>query len=412
MKNNDNTMTFPQRALKVAKSDGAIKLYASFACIFISLFIGFIFLVCLDPAHAGAEFYTMLVGGMNFSRLAMDNFFAILAKAGPLLCCGLAVLFAYRAGMFNIGVAGQYVVGVFGSLMFALQFNLPWYVCILAGMLFGAIWGAIPGLLKAFCNVNETLAGIMLNWIGLYFTNYSFQTYLSDCVNANDGYKTFTIASRNPGAAIPDLGIDVSSYFSISIFIAVIVAVLIWFIMKYTTFGYQLRASGLNKHATKYAGMNEKRNIVVTLAIAGALAGLGASLYYLSGLEQWQAQWSNSLPQVPWNGIVVGFVAQLNPIGAIFASLFICLISHGSRFMMQIYFPSEVADFVVAIIVYLCGLTNFAFILIQKYRNKRKHKDIAAPPDDGVKEEAVEEEKVVETIVEEKTPIEAGEGGK
>lgn len=352
-------------------SSGALKTYSSIICILVSLLIGLIVLLCMSPEDALYEFFVMLTGGIEYFK--SEGVAAILAKTAPLLCCGLAIVFANKTGMFNIGVAGQYTIGVFASLMFALQFKLPWYVCILAAMVLGAIWATIPGLLKAYCNVNEVISGIMLNWIALFFTNYSFQTYLNDCVDITKGSKTYVISQINPSGALPKIG-D-SSYLTIAVIFAFIAALIVWFIMAKTTLGYQLKASGLNKDATRFAGMKEKRNIIVSMAISGALAGLGASLYYLAGLEEWSVQLSNSLPSVPWNGIVVAFVGQLSPIGTIFSSLFVSTISHGSIAMTQTIFPAEIADLVTGVIVYLSGLTNLVVILLNKYVFKRKKKE-------------------------------------
>ncbi len=363
----------PRRTLNLLKSQGAFKTYSSIICILISLIIGLIFLISMDPANAFPEFGNMITGGLSFGGV---NFFAIMAKTAPLLCAGLSIVFANKTGMFNIGVAGQYTIGILGSLMFAIQFKCPWYVCVLMAMVFGAVWAAIPGLLKAFCNVSEVISGIMLNWIALFFTNYSFQTYLKGCVDITQGSKTYDLMMVNPSARLPDFGLSnaTGGYFTISIFIALIAAILVWFIMSKTTLGFQLKASGLNKDATKYAGIKEKRNIIISMAISGALAALGASLYYLAGLEEWSVQASTSLPQVPWNGIVVAFVGQLSPIGTIFASIFTTLISHGSRFMLQTSFPAEIGDFITGLIVYLSGLTNLAVILVNKYLAKRKER--------------------------------------
>ncbi len=358
---------------RIFVSDGAYKLYASLACILAGLIIGLIILICMSPANAFYEFYVMLSGNvLTGNANALKNLFAILAKTAPLICVGLSVIFSYKSGMFNIGVAGQYVIGMFGALIFALQFKCPWYVCLLMSFVFGAIYGMIPGLLKAKFNVNEVISGIMLNWISLFFVNYSFQTYLKGCVDVRQGMKTYKIASFNPSAKLPDLGLSSTfgNYFSIAIFIAILLAIICWFILSKTTLGFQLKASGLNKDATRYAGMKEKRNIVISMAISGALAAVGAALYYLADLEQWQAQLSNSLPALPWNGIVVAFLAQINPIGVIFASLFTAWISHGAGFMTQVIFPNEISSLITGIIVYFSGLTIFAIRIFKYIKNK------------------------------------------
>ena len=347
--------------------DGTIKFLSSLACVLVSLLIGFLILVFMSPSDAGSEFGVLISGGLEFQGI--QGFFDILKKTAPLLCSGLAICFAYKTGMFNIGVAGQYVMGVFGGLVFAIQFKMPWFVCVLISMLFGAIWAAIPGILKSFCNVNEVIGGIMLNWISLFFVNYSFQTYLSSCLDITKGSKTYNLSQVNSSALIPTMNFG-DAKLSISIIFAVFAAVLVWFIMSKTVLGFELRASGLNKFATRYAGMNEKRNIVLSMAIAGALAGLGGGLYYLSGLEEWSAGLSSSLPSVPWNGIVVAFVGQLSPLATIFSSLFISFLMHGSRFMTQTIYPAEIADLITGIIVYLSGLTTFVIYIVKKHKTE------------------------------------------
>ncbi len=345
-------------------------IFSSLICIAIGLIIGLIILICMSPQDAFIEFGTLICGGINY--FGIEGLFDILAKAAPLICCGLSVLFAYKTGLFNIGVAGQYVMGAFASLMFALQFNANWFVCLLMAAIFGAIWACIPGLLKAFCHVNEVISGIMCNWIGLFFMNYSFQTYLKSTVDITQGSKTKLITGSS---LLLDFGLrDVlGNNFSIAIIVAIIMVVIIYIILNKTTLGYQLKASGLNKDATRYAGMNDKRNLIITMAIAGALAGLGAGLYYLAGIEQWSVQNSSSLPSMPWNGIVVAFIAQLNPIGVIFASLFTSLLFQGGMSMTQTIFPAEVGDLITGIIVYLSGLVAVIKILLIKFENKELH---------------------------------------
>jgi general nucleoside transport system permease protein len=354
------------------KKEGFVKCIASILCVLASLLICLIVLIFLDIQNGCEnvfyEFGVMLSGGLSFS--STQGFFNILRDTAPLLCSGLAICFAYKSGMFNIGAAGQYVMGMFGGLLLALTTNCHWTLCILLAIVFGAIWGAIPGILKALFNVSEVIGGIMLNWIGLFFVNYSWQTYLRSCLNSKTGFKTNVVSGISKIPTI-DFG---STSLSISIIFAVVAAILVWFIMNKTILGFQLRASGLNKDATKYAGMNEKRNIILSMAIAGGLAGLGGGLYYLSGISEWEGTISTSLPGVPWNGIVVAFIGQINPIATIVSSFFISFISYGAKFMTQNVFPSEIADLVTGIIVYLSGLSTFLVVLINN-NNKNKHID-------------------------------------
>lgn len=352
------------------KSPAMKKAYSSLIAIGISLIISLIIFFFISPIDAIYEFSVLITGGLTY--FGIEGFFDILANAAPLICCGLGVLFAYKTGLFNIGGAGQYVMGSFAALMFTLQFDCNWFVALLMSMVFGAVWGVIPALLKAFCKVNEVISGIMLNWISLFFVNYSFQTYLKKCVSIQQGSKTFEISGKYK---LPDLGLsDVfGNNFTIAIFIALLMVVIIWIILDKTTLGYQIKASGLNGHATRYAGINEKANLVITMAIAGALAGLGGSLFYLAGLEQWSVQASSSLPGVPWNGIVVAFISQLSPFAAIFVSIFISFIAQGSVAMSQSIFPAEFGDLITGIIVYLSGLSS---VIMMFLTNRKKKKEV------------------------------------
>lgn len=375
----NNERLFKRRETPFYKTDGFIKFLSSVLCVIASLLICFIVLVILDiPNGCENVFYeffsVMLTGGLTFS--GSQGFFDILAKTAPLLCCGLSICFAYKTGMFNIGAAGQYVMGMFGGLLFALKFNCHWSICLLMAMIFGALWGALPGILKAFFNVSEVIGGIMLNWIGLFFVNYSWQTYLRDCLDGTKGYKTLSVAYK--AGHIPTIDFKSGDTLSITIIFALIAALLVWFIMNKTRLGFELRASGLNKEATRYAGMNEKRNIILSMAISGALAGLAGGLYYLSGIAQWEGTVSTSLPGVPWNGIVVAFIGQINPLGTVVSSVFISFISEGAKFMTQNVFPSEVADLVTGIIVYLSGLSTFFVSVIRNRRNNKKADELIA----------------------------------
>ncbi len=282
-----------------------------------------------------------------------------IADAAPLIMTGLSVAFAFKTGLFNIGAAGQYTLGAFGALVFALLLKMPWYVCLLAATLFGAVWGAIPGIFKAYFNVNEVITSIMFNWIGLYGVNtIMYGGGASPMYNANDS-KTWRLAIQSPQSQLPDLSGLGSNYFvqpaTIAIFIAIIVAVLLWVTLNKTTFGYELKACGYSKTASRYAGINEKKNTILAMTIAGALAGLGGALYYLSGSVQWNPQESTALPAVGFNGISVALLASSNPIGSIFSALFISHITAGGNGMDAGIFPPEVANIISGVIIYLCA---------------------------------------------------------
>jgi simple sugar transport system permease protein len=294
------------------------------------------------------------------------------------------VLFAYKVGLFNIGAAGQYVVGACASLLAALAWGWSWLPCLLFAVVVGALYGAIVGLLKSFCNVNEVISGIMLNWIGLYTTNM----ILASVKESTSPY-TLHLKNAAPQAMLPTLGLEElfnNKNVTIAVPLAVLTAVIILIILDKTRLGYELKATGNNKNAAKYAGMAERRNIILTLMIAGALAALGGAFLYLTDFEQWSVTQS-SVPGMGFNGIAAAFLGGLNPIGTIFASYFIQHITVGGAFVDKTMYSSQISDLISSIIIYLCG-----FVLFIKYamnqgiarsEEKQKQKAAALAADSG-----------------------------
>lgn len=356
---------------KALKNEGVQSFVCSILCIIIGLFIGYIVLLCINPSGAGKGIATLIKNFFAYSNpeFRLKYFGLTLANTAPLIMTGLAILFAYKAGLFNIGAAGQYTVGVCACIYGALVWNLPWYVCMLLAILAGALWGSLVGILKAYLNVNEVISAIMLNWIGLYLTNIIITN--SSAWDASK-HETFAI-TRNESALIPSLGLDSffkNQYVTISIFIAIIIAVLVFVVLNFTTFGYELKATGLNKNAAKYSGMKEKRNIILTMTISGGLAGLGASLYYQADLAPWYA--NSIVPQMGFNGISAAFLGGLNPIGTIFSAYFITHITNGGAKLDTNYYSPQVADLISAVIIYLCAFVGFFKVYLIKALNKNK----------------------------------------
>ena len=333
---------------------------AALMCIVIGLAIGLIALFIINPEHALVDgFWRILQGGFYDFPYGCGK---VLTQTAPLIMTGLSVAFAFKTGLFNIGAAGQYTLGAFGALYFAIVLGMPWWVCLLVSAVFGALWGAIPGIFKAYLNINEVITSIMFNWIGLYLVNELI--YQNGTGPMYDVRNTRTLnLSKNAEFAqsiIPDFGLNKmfqTNSTTIAIFLAAAVAVLIWVILNKTTFGYELKAVGLNKSAARYAGINEKKNIILSMAIAGALAGFGAGLYYLSNVSQWNPLNSTSLPTMGFNGISVALLASSNPIGTIFSAIFISHISVGGSFLSTKYYPTEISDLISGIIIYLCAFS-------------------------------------------------------
>ena len=340
---------------------------AALLCILIGLAVGFLVLLAINPAHAWADgFVRILKGGFHDAPYGVGK---ELANAAPLIMTGLSVGFAFKTGLFNIGAAGQYTLGAYGALYCAIMLKLPWFVCLLVAAVLGGLWGAIPGFFKAYFNINEVITSIMFNWIGLYLVNEIIYGRGSGVMYDAHNTRTWKLATNAPQAQIPSCGMSElfhTSNTTIAIFLAIIVAIVVWVVLEKTTFGYELKAVGLNKNAARYAGINEKKNVILSMTIAGALAGFGAGLFYLSGGGEWNPLNSTSLPAMGFNGIATALLANSNPIGTIFSSLFISHISVGGAYLPTKYFPSEIADLISGIIIYLCAFSMLFRTLFEK----------------------------------------------
>lgn len=348
------------------KRDGVQSLIASLLYVVLGLLIGYIVLLIINPAGAGEAITTVIKNFLTYKKpeTQMKYFGNTLVRTAPLLMCSLSILFAYKAGLFNIGAAGQYCAGAGMALYAALAWHMPWWLCMIMAMLGGALLGVISGLLKSYCNVNEVISGIMLNWITLYVVNI----LLTNVKEAASPY-TMPVAHVNGGAIIPSLGLgklfNNNQYVTLAIPLAILIAVGLHILLEKTRLGYELKATGNNKNAAKYCGMAERRNLILTLAIGGALAGLGAAMLYLTGYEQWQCSQS-SVPAMGFNGIAAAFLGGLNPIGTILASFFIQHITIGGAYVDKTMYCAQVSDLISAIIIYLCG-----FVLFMKYAMNR-----------------------------------------
>lgn len=332
---------------------------AALLCIVIGMAVGFLVLLAINPAHAwGDGFVRIVKGGFYDTPYGVGK---ELANAAPLIMTGLSVGFAFKTGLFNIGAAGQYTLGAYGALYCAIMLKLPWFVCLLVAAVLGGLWGAIPGFFKAYFNINEVITSIMFNWIGLYLVNDIMYGKGKSPMYDISTTKTFSLRKAAPQSMIPSCGM--SDHFgklqsvTIAIFIAIFFAIIVYVVLSRTTFGYELKACGFNKNAAQYAGINEKRNIVLSMTIAGALAGVGAGLYYLSTVAEWNPQVSTALPAMGFNGISAALLACSNPIGTIFSSLFISYITVGGTKLSTQYYTKEIADVITALIIYLCAFS-------------------------------------------------------
>ena len=359
---------------------GLTSVLSSLMCIIIGLAVGFIILLIMKPSVAYKDgFKKMILSGFLLVKTSgkWSDVGKVIIETTPLILTGLSVAFAFKTGLFNIGAAGQYTLGAFGALYFALVLKMPWYVCLLAAAAFGAVWGAIPGIFKAFLNINEVITAIMFNWVGLYLVNFITYGGGKGVMYNAKTTQTYPIGMKNPDGLLPSkiFGWDMQNTFdksavSIGIFIALIVVVIVYIVLNKTVFGYELKACGHNKNAAKYAGINEKRNIVLSMVIAGALAGLGAGLMYLGNSTRWEPQISTALPSQGFDGISVALLGSLNPFGCIFSAAFIAHLTEGGAKMKQSIFPLEVAGLITGAVVYLCAFSGLFKGFAAKLLNK------------------------------------------
>ncbi|MBQ6364841.1 MAG: ABC transporter permease [Oscillospiraceae bacterium] len=361
---------------KALKNPGVQAFVASVICIILGLLIGYIVLLFINPEGAAESIINVIKNFFTWSRAnkKLQQFGNTLSKTMPLLMCSLSILFAYKVGLFNIGAAGQYVAGSCACLYAALAWGWGWLPCMIFAIVAGAVLGAVVGMLKSYCNVNEVISGIMLNWISLYLTN----TLLTKVKEVASPY-TMYIKDVNPSALLPNAGLDKlfngNKYITIAVPLALFIAIAVSIILNRTKLGYELKATGSNKNAAKYAGMAEKRNIVLTLVIAGGLAGLGAAMLYLTGYMRWECTQS-SVPGMGFNGIAAAFLGGLNPIGAIFASFFIQHITDGGQYVNTNFYSSQISDLISSVIIYLCGFVLFIKLTMTGMINRSEEKKL------------------------------------
>ncbi|MCI9289285.1 MAG: ABC transporter permease [Oscillospiraceae bacterium] len=337
----------------------------------------------------------------------------MLFRATPLILTGLSVSVAFKTGLFNIGAPGQYLMGTMVTLAVALGIPasaLPspviWLLAFLGGMLAGALWGCIPGIVKALLNINEVLACIMTNWIAANLVTWFFDAnkmFQNTVENTKSSYVYKTAYGKTlvdgawtyvegSGVQTAKLGLDKvfpGSQVNAGILIAILIAVGIYILMTKTTLGYQLKACGSNRHAARYAGISDKRNIVLSMAIAGALSGAGASLYFLAGNTEFFWQTYQSLPAAGFNGIPVALLAANNPIGVIFTGCFMSMLNIvGLQLTKLTAYNEYITDVIISVIVYLSA---FSLLIKMLLASRKKDKPSQSAPD-GLKEDKTMEE--------------------
>ena len=365
-------------------SEGLKSLSASLLCIFGGIFVGFVVLVLLSVfnprigfAEAVRGILIVLGGPFSGGGNSLFQFGNMLFNATPLILTGLSACIAFKTGLFNIGAPGQYLMGAMVTLIVSLSIPsaavpspVIWLLALICGTLAGALWGAIPGFFKAYLNVNEVIVCIMTNWIAANVVSWVFNG--SKFINVAESKVNFIMKTEVNNITTATFGLDkifsggsVVSYADASIFLAICVAIALYIVMNKTTFGYELKACGYNRDGAKYAGMNEKRNLLLAMAIAGGIAAMGASIWCLNGHQDFKWETYQTLPVDGFNGIPAALLAGNNPIGILFTAIFLKYINvGGSNLAANTAFNEYVSQLMVAMIVYFSGFARYISMLL------------------------------------------------
>ena len=314
----------------------------------------------------------------------------VIIKSTPIILTGLSVAFAFKTGLFNIGAEGQYIMGTLAAVMFGIQFDFPSYIqvplIILVGVLAGAIYGGLIGLLKAKFGIHEVITSIMFNWISLYLANFvannsifhkpnttgtymindsSFTKVLYQWKTSNNG---MNYLKNNKFLSEILLRTDLNY----GIIFAIILAIAVSFFLSKTTKGFELRAVGFNAHASEFAGINVKRNIFYSMMISGALSGL-AGVLTITGMSPHSISTISVFENNGFNGLSVALIANSSPIGCIFAGLlFSSLIYGGQSIQSEVGAPSEIINIMIGTIVFFVALTKIVPQLADRLEKRVK----------------------------------------
>ena len=348
---------------KIFNSNAFEKMLATLIAIVAGLLFGLIIMLLINPSMALGGFGAILSAGFLNGGESLGE---VLFKATPLIITGLAVAFAFKTGLFNIGVSGQLMIGAFLAVYVGVKWNLPpsihWLVAILAGIFGGMLWALIPALLKAFRNVHEVVATIMMNYIAMYMSKMLIEATIYDTVR-QEARPVMT------GAILPTLGLDKlfgNAQINSGIVIAILATIIVYVLLEKTTFGFQLKAVGFNRNAARYAGVNDKRNIVYSLLISGALAGLAGAVLYLAPANAIRLETTYQISNYGFQGIAVALLGMSNPIGTMGAGLFFGYIEAANQELQAWDFKREIIDIISSSIIYFSAFTLF----FQRYSHK------------------------------------------
>jgi general nucleoside transport system permease protein len=332
---------------------------------FLSVLLGFIIgaVVMLVSGYNPFEAYAALLKGAGLLG-NIKRFGDTLLNMTTLILTGLSVAFAFRTGLFNIGVVGQMLMGGFVAVYVGVTLSLPRAVhmplAVFLATLAGALWAFLPGFLKAKFRINEVVSGIMMNWIGLWSVYYLVPARIPGHFNTESTSVQATASLRVEWLAKLFQG----SYVNVGLLLAAFAVVVVWWILEKTTFGYELKAVGFNPHAAEYAGMKVNRNMILSMMIAGALAGLAGAVFYLGYTDNMKI---GVQPTQAIDGIAVALVGLNSPIGVVFAAFLFGFMNAGKLFMQSsTEVPNELVPIINGIIIFFAAANLMLKAWLQK----------------------------------------------
>ncbi|MFV0503576.1 MAG: ABC transporter permease [Lachnospirales bacterium] len=357
-------------------NEKSIKRMAPFLAVILGLFFGFVLLI-ITGNDAIEGYKNLFLGGIkgigegNFRRFG-DTF----SQMTPILFTGISVAFAFRTGLFNIGASGQFLMGGFVAVFLGVVLELPPFlhpiVCLIGAAIAGGLWGSIPGFLKAKFNVHEVVTCIMLNYVSIWLVQWLVKSNIPGAYDTESANINTTATLRNEWLTT----ITDGSSISVAFFLGIIVLVIIYFILEKTTFGYELKAVGFNSDAAKYAGMKVNRNVVLSMAIAGVLAGIGGAAYYIGYTNHVKI---GTLPDFGFDGIAVSLLGLNAPLGVFLSSFLFGYLKNGGSFMSSATsIPQEIVDIVIAVIIYFSAISIIIEGFLKKIIKSKKSADKSA----------------------------------
>ncbi len=331
-----------------------------------------------DPVQNYINLFNGAFGGLYSTGETLRNM-------TPLVLTGLGFAVASKAGFFNIGGSGQYLMGWFGVIIVALRFSfLPGWlliiISILAGTILGGLWSGIAGALRAYFGTSEVITTIMLNYVSLYFVNFAVKAWLAE--KGADSSPNIPAKASLRGHFLENLTANSTLHWGF--LFAIIACFIIWLYFNRLKSGFELRSVGINERASQYAGMNVKKTIIVSMLVSGLLAGLGGALDGLGNFQNISV--SNALPQVGYDGMAVALLVNYSPIGIIFSALLISALQIGGL-SISVYSntPTEIVSIVTAAIIFFVSIKYVIELLLKKWKIRKNQ------PQQPVKDEGAGE---------------------